>query len=65
MNSSTGSEPRLPAWADIERAAARLKGVAVATPLLEAPGLGARAGGRVFVKAECLQRTGSFKIRGA
>ncbi|GAK33053.1 serine/threonine dehydratase [Iodidimonas nitroreducens] len=51
--------------ADIEDAAEALAGVALRTPLMEHPILNARAGGRVLVKAECLQRTGSFKIRGA
>ena len=46
-------------------AAERLRGVAVETPLLEAPLLNRAAGRRVLVKAECLQRTGSFKFRGA
>ena len=46
-------------------AARRLHGVARVTPLLEAEGLNALAGRRVLVKAECLQRTGSFKFRGA
>jgi threonine dehydratase len=50
---------------DILAAAARLAGVAVMTPLLESHGLNATAGRRVLVKAECLQRTGSFKFRGA
>ena len=35
------------------------------TPLLNAPLLDAAAGRRIFVKAECLQKTGSFKYRGA
>ena len=35
------------------------------TPLLESPPLNARLGGRLLVKAETLQRTGSFKFRGA
>lgn len=48
----------------IEAAAARLKGHARVTPLLNAPLLDAVAGRRVFVKAECLQLTGSFKFRG-
>ena len=65
MNSSSGSEPRLPEAGDIEAAAARLSGLAVLTPLLESPALNARLGGRLLVKAECLQRTGSFKFRGA
>ena len=55
----------LPTFADIEDAAVKLEGVAVRTPLLRSDALDAAAGGRVFVKAECLQRTGSFKIRGA
>jgi threonine dehydratase len=53
------------AFADVEAAAERLKGKAVVTPLLSSPDLDARTGGRVLVKAEPLQRTGSFKFRGA
>ncbi len=53
------------AYADVEAAAARIKGKAVMTPMLSSPDLDARVGGRVFVKAEPLQRTGSFKFRGA
>lgn len=49
---------------DIRAAADRLKGAARVTPLLEADTLNAFAGRRVLVKAECLQRTGSFKFRG-
>ena len=49
----------------ITAAALRLKGHAVRTPLLNAPLLDAAAGRRIFVKAECLQKTGSFKYRGA
>ena len=55
----------LPTFADVEEAAHRLSGVAVRTPLLRSDPLDAATGGRVFVKAEGLQRTGSFKIRGA
>ena len=55
----------LPNFADIEDAAGRLAGVAVRTPLLRSDALDEAAGGKVLVKAECLQRTGSFKIRGA
>ena len=54
-----------PTFADIEDAAARLEGMAVKTPLLRCDALDEAAGGRVFVKAEALQRTGSFKFRGA
>src|ERR1700693_1146966 len=55
----------LPTAADIEAAAKRLYGVAVRTPLINAPVLDDRLGARVFLKAETLQRTGSFKFRGA
>jgi threonine dehydratase len=55
----------LPTAADIEAAAKRLFGVAVRTPLINAPVLDERLGARVFLKAETLQRTGSFKFRGA
>ncbi|MBI3451522.1 MAG: threonine/serine dehydratase [Rhodospirillales bacterium] len=67
MSSSAASEtsPRLPSFADIEDAARRLVGQAVVTPLLESHSLNARLGGRLLVKAEPLQRTGSFKFRGA
>ena len=54
-----------PQLADIEAAAARLAGHAVRTPLLEAPLLNEILGGRLLVKPECLQLTGSFKFRGA
>lgn len=50
---------------DIRAAAARLRGHAVRTPLLNAPTLDAAFGRRIYVKAECLQKTGSFKFRGA
>ncbi len=56
---------RLPVFEDILDAAARLQGQAVRTPLLRADALDRACGGRVFVKAEALQRTGSFKFRGA
>jgi threonine dehydratase len=55
----------LPTAADIAAAAERLKGVAVRTPLIQAPVLDERLRARVFLKAETLQRTGSFKFRGA
>lgn len=50
---------------DVEAAASRLRGVAVRTPLLENDALNERLGGRILVKPEALQRTGSFKFRGA
>ena len=55
----------LPKFADIEAAAKRIAREAVVTPLLENAKLNALVGGRIFIKAECLQRTGSFKFRGA
>jgi threonine dehydratase len=48
----------------IEAAARRLQGHIRRTPLLHAPLLDQAVGRRVFVKAECLQVTGSFKARG-
>jgi threonine dehydratase len=48
----------------IRAAAGRLGGHVRETPLLNAPLLDRLAGRRVFVKAECLQLTGSFKARG-
>jgi threonine dehydratase len=56
---------RTPRFADIEDAARQIEGVAVRTPLLRNDALDARVNGQVFVKAEVLQRTGSFKFRGA
>ncbi len=50
---------------DIAAAAKRLNGVVVRTPLINAPVLDDLLGARVFLKAETLQRTGSFKFRGA
>jgi threonine dehydratase len=55
----------LPDAGDIAAAAKRLNGVAVRTPLVNAPVLDDLLGARVFLKAETLQRTGSFKFRGA
>ena len=48
----------------IRAAAERLAPVVRRTPLLSSPFLDEIAGRRVFVKAECLQHTGSFKFRG-
>lgn len=63
MDSSPASD--LPVFADILDAAERLKGWARLTPLLENPILNDQLGFRLIVKPECLQRTGSFKFRGA
>jgi threonine dehydratase len=55
----------LPTAADVDEAARRLAGVALHTPLLTSAALDAMTGGRIFLKAETLQHTGSFKFRGA
>jgi threonine dehydratase len=50
---------------DIDAAARVLASVAVRTPLLSSPALDERVAAKVFLKPEMLQRTGSFKFRGA
>lgn len=50
---------------DMQRAATALNGVLTRTPLLENPDVNAILGGRLLLKAENMQRTGAFKIRGA
>ena len=59
---ATATAPGLP---DIERARERLDGVARVTPLYPTETFSRLAGRPVYLKAENLQRTGSFKIRGA
>jgi threonine dehydratase len=51
--------------ADIHEAAAALEGAVLHTPTIAAPALSERVGADIFLKLECLQRTGSFKERGA
>jgi threonine dehydratase len=65
MVQSIAAQPTLPTAADVDAAALRLAGVALRTPLVTSPVLDALTGARVFLKAETLQRTGSFKFRGA
>jgi threonine dehydratase len=55
----------IPSFADIQAAALRIAPYAVRTPLVESWQLNELTGGRVFLKLETLQRTGSFKFRGA
>jgi threonine dehydratase len=55
----------IPGYDDVLAAKKRIAAFAVRTPLVESPLLGTRIGGRVFLKLEFLQRTGSFKFRGA
>jgi len=50
---------------DVRAAAARLDGVAHRTPVVTSRTLDALAGARVHLKAECFQRGGAFKFRGA
>ncbi len=57
--------PPLPGLADIEEAREALRGVSIYTPMEESRWLSEVAHGPVLLKAENLQRTGSFKIRGA
>ncbi|MEQ8321496.1 MAG: threonine/serine dehydratase [Rhodospirillales bacterium] len=63
MDSLNSSEP--PVFADVLDAQRQLKGWARRTPLLENTILNEKLGFRLVVKPECLQRTGSFKFRGA
>ncbi len=58
-------EPTLVQFSDIVRAARRIEGEAVRTPVIESPALNQQVGARVLIKPECLQRSGSFKFRGA
>jgi threonine dehydratase len=50
---------------DVRDAAARVRDVVHRTPILRSRTLDEQVGARVFLKAECSQRAGSFKIRGA
>jgi len=55
----------IPDFSDVQAAAERIAPHAIRTPLVESWQLNALTGGRVFLKLETLQRTGSFKFRGA
>ncbi len=56
---------QLPTPDDVAAAARRIAGRVVRTPMLRNPVLDERSGGAILLKPECLQRTGSFKLRGA
>jgi len=60
----TSADP-LPTLDDVERAASRIAGIANRTPVLTSRTLDAVIGASVFAKAECFQRVGAFKFRGA
>ncbi|HVL87059.1 MAG TPA: threonine ammonia-lyase [Candidatus Thermoplasmatota archaeon] len=53
------------ALSDIEQARKRLSGVVLQTPLIRSATFSAMTGGEVWIKQENLQKTGSYKIRGA
>lgn len=57
--------PRSVTAEDVQRARAAIADVAKHTPVLPSVALSERTGGQILLKAESLQRTGSFKIRGA
>lgn len=50
---------------DVYKARRKIAGIATRTPLIASPWLTERVGASVYLKPECLQKTGSFKIRGA
>ena len=59
------SKDNLPSLKGVREAATRLEGYSVLTPVLESEILNDHLGCRVLLKMETLQRTGSFKFRGA
>jgi threonine dehydratase len=62
---ATGAASESVTAPDVERAAERIAGQVRVTPMLPAGALSRRVGGSVLLKAESLQLTGSFKVRGA
>jgi threonine dehydratase len=68
VSESTRAQPgadSAPTIEDVRSAAALLSAVAVPTPVLTSAALDRRTGAAVAIKCENLQRTGSFKFRGA
>jgi threonine dehydratase len=59
------SVQRLMDEVDLNRARAATAGTVARTPILASEELRELTGGKVALKCECLQRTGSFKLRGA
>jgi threonine dehydratase len=55
----------LPSFADVERAANQIDGVAHRTPVATSRTINAETGASIFFKCENLQRAGAFKFRGA
>jgi threonine dehydratase len=56
---------RVPTFEDVKAAASRISGVAHRTPVLTSRTADAMSGGKLYFKAENLQRAGAFKFRGA
>jgi threonine dehydratase len=54
-----------PTLSDVQDAQRRIEGIARVTPVYGSETLSRRAGRQVWLKAENLQRTGAFKVRGA
>ncbi len=65
MEDAAPTTPPPPRYADVVAAAERLEGQVHRTPVLRSAAADALLGAKVFFKCENLQRTGSFKIRGA
>ena len=62
---TAGATIEAPSLSDLRTAAQALAGIAVPTPLIEAPGLTRRLGVPVWLKCEQWQPVGAFKVRGA
>src|SRR5688500_15927592 len=65
MASTARTAAQAPTVADVEAARARIAGIARVTPVYPSETLSRLTGRPVHLKAENLQRTGAFKIRGA
>jgi threonine dehydratase len=57
--------PHVPTWQEIEHASQVIRDAVHVTPMLHSRTFGTMTGANVYLKAENLQRTGSFKVRGA
>ncbi len=66
LSASVGQGDDLPVGrADVVEAGRRIAALVRRTPLIEAPAIAGLPSGQVYLKLESLQRTGSFKLRGA
>ena len=57
--------PHVPTWQEIEHASQVIRDAVHVTPMLHSRTFGIMTGANVYLKSENLQRTGSFKVRGA